>query len=103
MPIQVRIYRPAKTAMQAGRARTDRWVVEFEPDAPRRVEPLMGWTSLADTKDQVRLWFDSEDEAVAFAKKNGYMYTVERPRERRMRPKSYAENFSHNRLLRWTH
>ena len=103
MAIQVRIYRLAKTATQAGRARTDRWVVEFEPDAPRRVEPLMGWTSLADTKDQVRLWFDSQDEAVAFAKKNGYMYTVETPRERRIRPKSYAENFAYKRLLRWTH
>ena len=65
MTLQVRIYRQPKTATQSGRANTERWVVEFEPDTPRQVEPLMGWTSSADTKGQVRLWFDSQDEALA--------------------------------------
>ena len=35
-----RIYRPAKTAMQSGQAKTD-WVLEFEPSEKREVEPLM--------------------------------------------------------------
>ncbi len=103
MPVQVRIYRQAKTATQSGRADTRRWVVEFEPGAPRRVEPLMGWTSSADTRDQVRLFFDSREEAIAYARKNGYMYSVEAPRERKVRPKAYADNFRPGRLLRWTH
>ncbi len=105
MPAHVRIHRQAKTAMQSGRANTDRWVVEFEPEteAPRRVEPLMGWTSSADTKGQVRLWFDNQEEAVAYAKKHGFMYTLETPRERRIEPKAYADNFSYKRLGPWTH
>ncbi len=103
MTIQVRIYRQAKSATQSGRANTDRWVVEFEPESRREVEPLMGWTSSADTKGQLRLRFDSEAEAVAYAHKRGFMYTLERPRERQIRPKAYADNFRHNRLLRWTH
>jgi len=103
MTIQVRIYRQAKTAMQSGRANTDRWVVEFEPEAAREVEPLMGWTSSADTRSQVRMRFDTEDEALAFAKRNGFMYTLETPKEHRVRPKAYADNFRADRPLRWTH
>ena len=103
MTSQVRIYRQAKTATQSGRANTRRWVVEFEPETRREVEPLMGWTSSADTKDQVRLWFGSEAEAVAYAKMNGFMYTLEKPRERKVRPKGYADNFRTDRLVRWTH
>jgi hypothetical protein len=99
----VRIYRQAKTATQSGAANTRRWVVEFEPDGARAVEPLMGWTSSADTKGQVRLFFDSEAEALAYARKNGYMYSLERPRERKVRPKAYADNFRFDRLGRWTH
>ncbi len=103
MTSQVRIYRQAKTAMQSGRADTDRWVVEFEPESRREVEPLMGWTSSADTRAQLRLRFDSQEEAVAYAKKHGLMYTLEKPRDRRIQPKAYADNFKVDRLLRWTH
>jgi collagenase-like PrtC family protease len=103
MTNQVRIYRQAKTAMQSGRADTDRWVVEFEPESRREVEPLMGWTSSADTRSQLRLRFDSQEEAMAYAKKHGFMYTLEKPRDRRVQPKAYADNFKVDRLLRWTH
>jgi len=68
MTSQVRIYRQAKTTMQSGRATPDRWVGEFEPESRREVEPLMGWTSTADTRAQLRLRFDSQEEAVAYAK-----------------------------------
>ena len=80
-----------------------RWVVEFEPEGARAVEPLMGWTSSADTKGQVRLFFDGEAAAVAYAEKHGYMYSLEAPRERKPRPKAYADNFKSGRLGRWTH
>ncbi len=101
--MQVRIYQPPKNAMQSGRARSERWLLEHEPSAPRQVEPLMGWTSSADTRSQLRLWFDSKDEAVAYATKHGYMYVVAEPHERRIRPKSYGDNFSYTRKGRWTH
>jgi len=103
MTLSLRIYRQSKNAMQSGRAAEARWVVEFEPEGARAVEPLMGWTSSADTKGQVRLFFDSEAEAVAYAKMNGHMYSLERPRERKARPKAYADNFRYDRLGRWTH
>ncbi len=103
MTLQLRIYRQSKTAMQSGRAAEARWVVEFEPEGARAVEPLMGWTSSADTKAQVRLFFDSEVEAVAYAEKHGYMYSLETPREHNPRPKAYADNFRSGRLGRWTH
>ena len=101
--MQVRIYQPPKTAMQSGQANTKRWVMEFEPEVARQVEPLMGWTSSRDTKGQVRLWFGDAEEAIAFARKHGLMYTLEKPREKRIRPKAYADNFSYSRLGRWTH
>jgi hypothetical protein len=101
--MQVRIYRPSKTAMQSGQAGTRRWVLEFEPGAARRVDPLMGWTSSADTRSQLRLEFDSKDEAIAYAKRQGYMYTVEEPREPTPKPKAYADNFRTGRAFPWTH
>jgi len=101
--MQVRIYRPSKTAMQSGHAGTRRWALEFEPDAPRRVEPLMGWTSSADTKAQLRLRFDTKEEAVAYAEKHGFMYVVDEPRAPRPKPKAYADNFRYKRLFPWTH
>ena len=100
--MQVRIYQPPKTAMQQGRAGSRRWLLEFEP-AARHVDPLMGWTSSGDTRQQLRLRFETEAEAVAYAKKHGLMYTLERPQERQVRPKAYADNFRTSRIGRWTH
>jgi len=91
--MQVRIYRPSKAATQSGFAGTHRWVLEYEPETPRRPEPLMGWTSSADTLNQVKLHFESKDDAVAYAKRKGLSYTVENERERRVQPRSYSDNF----------
>jgi len=99
----VRIYQPAKNAMQSGRGTARRWLVEHEQSAPRQVEPLMGWTSSADTRQQLRLWFDSREEAVAYCEREGLMYVIEAPRERQVRPKAYADNFAAGRPFPWTH
>ena len=66
-----RIYRPAKSATQSGLARTKQWLLVFEQDKPREIEPLMGWTSSGDTRQQVRLWFDTKEEAMAYAGREG--------------------------------
>ena len=95
--MDVRIYRPAKSAMQSGRANTRDWVLEFEPAAPAIVDPLMGWTGSPDTRRQVRLRFPTKAEAIAFAAKHGLDYQVSEPEERAIRPKSYADNFRYNR------
>ncbi len=94
---EVRIYRPAKTAMQSGRHNLKRWVLEFEPAAGKRTDPLMGWIGSTDTRGQVRLGFDSKEEAVAFAKKNNLTTRVREPKRRRIKPKNYADNFSFHR------
>ncbi len=101
--MQVRIFRPAKTATQQGLANTKAWRLEFEPVSARSVEPLMGWTSSRDTRRQVLLSFDTKDEAIAYAVKHGYMYTLEEPQVPQVRPKAYADNFRFDRRRPWTH
>ena len=94
----VRIYRPSKTAMQSGRAHLRRWVFEFEPGAPTIIDPLMGWTGSVDTAGQIRLSFDTKEDAVAFAERNGLAYQAVEPKERTIRIKNYADNFAFNRV-----
>ena len=93
-----RIYRPAKTAMQSGRGKTRRWLLEYEPATRRDPDPLMGWSSARDTLNEVQLRFDTLDEAVAFAKKLGLDYTLIEPQARTPKVKSYAENFRYDRV-----
>ena len=94
----VQIFQPSKTAMQSGSGNSHRWVLEFEPSAPKLADPLMGWLGSSDTRTQVRLKFDSREEAVDFAKRKGLDYLIQEPKTRRIRPKSYAENFSYQRV-----
>src|SRR3546814_18257097 len=89
--------------MQSGRAKTKRWILEYRAETARIPEPLMGWVSAGDTTNQVRIPFDSRAEAVAFAKKHGFAYTVVEPQERRPRPKAYADNFPVDRTFTRTH
>jgi hypothetical protein len=100
--MRARIYQPSKPATQSGWAGTDHWVLEFEPQSPRRPDPLMGWIGSSDTQPQVRLTFPTREAAIAYAERNGITYELEIPRERRVRPKAYAENFAYNRRELWT-
>lgn len=89
-----RIYCPAKSAMQSGRAGQSRWVLEYAPSSAKSADPLMGWTGSSDmVADQVRLWFDGRDEAVGYAKRHGISYRVIEHLDRKIVPKSYADNF----------
>ena len=98
-----RIYRPAKSATQSGLARTKIWVLEFDQEKPREIEPLMGWTSSGDMRQQIRLRFDTKEEAIAYAEREGIAYRVEEPTESRRRTMSYSDNFKFNRVGPWTH
>jgi hypothetical protein len=94
----VRISRPAKTAMQSGRANANRWLVEYAPaDAPK-ADPLMGWAGSRDTNRQLKLWFDTKEEAVTYATRKGLPYEIEEPHERIIKPKAYADNFAFTRI-----
>jgi hypothetical protein len=89
-----RIYRPAKTAMQSGKAKTQDWVLEFEPASARRSDPLMGWTQSSDMNGQVRLNFETRDEAV---------FQLFEPKTPKRIIKAYADNFAAGRRQPWTH
>jgi hypothetical protein len=98
-----RIYKPAKTAMQSGTAKTREWALDFEPEQPRTVEPLMGWTSSADMLQQVRLRFDTKEEAIAYCERHGIAYQVLESKEPKRRVIAYADNFAYDRREAWTH
>lgn len=100
-----RIYRPAKTAMQSGTAKTKTWILEFAPATGRDVDPLMGWTSSGDTQSQVRLRFETKEEALEYAQENGIVAEVTEPKTRKpvIRPNGYGENFATARRTVWTH
>ena len=98
-----RIFRPAKTATQSGLGKTRGWRLEYVPETPRSIEPLMGWTSSSDMKSQIKLSFGTKEEAVAYAERNGIPYRVEEPKEAKRRIVSYSDNFKTNRVAPWTH
>lgn len=93
--MRVRVYRPAKSAAQSGRAKSHEWVVEPELLTARTPDPLMGWTSASDTLGELRgrLRFGTLDEALAFARSKGWEGIVEEPAERRITPRNYLDNF----------
>ena len=99
-----RIYRPSKNAMQSGRARTADWLLEFESKDARRPDPLMGWTVTGDTQSgQVKLSFETKEEAVAYAEKHGIAFQLIDPAPAKRIIKAYADNFAFGRRIPWTH
>ena len=100
-----RIYQPARNAMQSGQAKTKDWVLEFCPNSPRTIDPLMGWTSSTDVQQQVHLHFADKDAAIAYAAAEGLEYQVTEPHKRHplVRQGGYGENFAFNRRTVWTH
>ncbi len=97
-----RIYLPARSAMQSGQAK-DTWSLTFEPERAREIDPLMGWTSSTDMKSQVTLRFDSKEQAIDYAQRNGVAYRVEEPKAATRKVISYSDNFRYNRLAPWSH
>lgn len=102
--MRARIFQRPKTAMQSGTAGTETWVLDF-PQARREVnDPVMGWWGRGDTREQVRLRFDSKEQAVAYAEANGIPFDLELPPPRAaQKPKAYADNFRYGRAENWTH
>ena len=98
-----RIFKPAKNAMQSGTAKTREWQLDYEPEQPRSIEPLMGWTSSGDMKQQVRLHFDTKEEAIAYCERNGLAYEVFESVPQKRARISYSDNFAYTRRGAWTH
>ena len=98
-----RIYKPARNAMQSGKGKAQEWVLEFEPEGPKSRDPLMGWTSSGDTRQQVKLVFATREEAEAYAQREGLAYHVRPESPVRLQKKSYSDNFKFGRSDNWTH
>ncbi len=99
-----RIYQPAKTAMQSGKAKTHFWLLEFEQELARKIDPLMGWTSAEDMlASEVRLRFDSKQAAIDYAKSKEIPFQVIEKPEAKPVLKAYSDNFSTFRRAPWTH
>jgi ETC complex I subunit conserved region len=98
-----RIFKPAKNAMQSGTAKTREWQLDYEPEQPRSIEPLMGWTSSGDMRQQLTLHFDTKEDAVAYCEREGIAYQVIEPNVRVRRQAAYADNFAFRRGEPWTH
>jgi hypothetical protein len=98
-----RIYKPAKTAMQSGKAKTKDWVLDYDPEEPRQVESLMGWTSSGDMKQQLRLRFATKEEAVAYCERHAIPYRVAEEKQPVRQIVAYSDNFAFTRRTPWTH
>ena len=98
-----RIYRPAKSAMQSGRANTRLWELAFEPAAALTPDPLMGWTESTDMNGQVRLKFSTRDEAVAYARRHGIPFELSAESKTKPIIRTYADNFAFSRKEPWSH
>jgi hypothetical protein len=88
--MNVRIFRPAKSTMQSGRALVDHWVLEYDLETARRPEPLMGWVSSGDTNNQVQLQFPTREAAVDFARAKGWTADIAEEHNRKVIPRNYA-------------
>ena len=90
---KAKIFKPTKTAMQSGLAKSDKWVIEYIVDQPG-INPLMGWESSTDTFSELNLEFSSKDKAIEYAKKNKIEFEIVEENKRRVVKKSYSDNFT---------
>ena len=90
---KAKIYKPAKTAMQSGLGKLDKWLLEFRTKDPG-INPLMGWESSTDTLSMFKLEFSSKELAVEYAKKNKIKYDLIENNQKKIIIKSYSDNFT---------
>ena len=90
---KAKIFKPSKTAMQSGLAKSDKWIIEYITDDPG-INPLMGWESSTDTMSELKLEFTSKDKAIEYAKKNKIEYEIIEEKKRKIIKKTYSDNFT---------
>ena len=98
-----RIFRPARNPMQSGKGKSSGWVLVYEPDSAREIEPLLGHTSSSDMQSQIRLSFATKQDAEAYANKEGLAYRVDAPHDATAKRVAYPDNFRNDRKTPWTH
>ena len=99
----IKIYKPSKSSMQSGLGKTKQWLAEYISEKDKTKDSLMGWNSSSDTRGQIKIFFDTKEQAIEWSKKNNEQFIVIEPKERKIKPKNYASNFDMNRKEPWTH
>ena len=99
----IKIYKPSKSSMQSGLGKTKKWLAEYITEKDKIKDTLMGWNSSLDTKEQIKMFFETKEQAIEWSKKNNEQFIVIEPKERKIKPKNYASNFDINRKEPWTH
>ena len=95
MVLRAKIYQPVKTAMQSGKARTKFWILEFTKSNSNK-DFVMGWTSSSNTKEQIKLKFETQEQAIAYANENNILFDLITHKKNRLIIKAYADNFLNN-------
>ena len=81
--------------MQSGKRNAKNWILKFDT-LDTGINHLMGWETSEDTMSEVRLEFNTKDQAINYAKKNNIDYYIVEPQKRKIIKKSYADNFLKN-------
>ena len=89
---KAKIYKPTKTSMQSGNGKTKRWILEYIDDSIS-INPLMGWESSSNTLSELKLFFDTKDQAIEYANKNKIEFILIENNQRSFVKKSYTDNF----------
>ena len=99
----IKIYKPSKSSMQSGLGKTKKWIAEYISEEETLKDNLMGWNSSLDTKSQIKIFFDTKEQAIDWAKNNDYQFFLDEPKQKKIKIKSYASNFDTNKKESWTH
>ncbi|KAG0044628.1 hypothetical protein BGZ83_010154 [Gryganskiella cystojenkinii] len=93
-----RIYQQAKAATQSGIVNTGVWRLDFDTElkAGRFENELIGWASSADYMQALAMKFNNKEDAIAFADKQGWEFTVQEPNQKIFKKKVYADNFKYS-------
>lgn len=92
-----RIYRPTKSTMQSGKARSKVWRLEIVAEDAPFIEPVMGWIGSDNMyAAEFVLNFATKEEAVNYAERHKLKYEVIAPREPKLKIQAYSDNFKYN-------
>ena len=78
--------------MQSGKRNIKNWLIEFDT-LNNGTNPLTGWETSRDTMSEVKLEFETKEQAVNYAKNNNIDYYIIEPQKRKLIKKSYTDNF----------
>lgn len=88
------IAKPARHAMTSGTYKFRHWRITFDHQEAW-TNHLMGWTSSADSLQQLNLRFETKEQAIKFCERQGIKYEVHEQQEKisQAGKKDYGDNF----------